>query len=735
MSSISIWLEGPSRSGKTDRLVHHVCALLPIAPVRLPVQPASLGDVDTSGLGAAMGHGGSPVLPERLAETLVFAATGDNRIDLVERLTRATHGDYPLHSTTPLGFFETEVTLFWSLLVQALDLKAQFPLRLASENEQELATQLWRPELDRAIATVNSVNESRLVRQLLDVLYLAALSGTPIADIPTVLEQGLADPLADLYFSPEHIGVMLEQWQRWCLERGLLTYGIMVSLYEQYLLPHPVYRHQLRQRYRFVVADDVDEYPAIARSLFEVLLEQNINAVFSFNPDGAVRLGLGADPAYLRELAQRCQVETLGEDAVAGLGQTLGAGVVKLVFDPLALVTLPETVQTLQTTSRAELLRRTANLIVEAVTTGQVQPRDVAVIGPGLDAIARYSLTTILMQHSIPVESLHDQRPLNSSPIVRALLTLLTLVYPHLGRLVERDAVAEMLVVLSYPSTGNTLETVEGAEVDRSTPPQPRSALIDAVRAGLIADHCFAPHPDRPRLLPITTFPRWDRLGYQAATAYTAIVNWIELQREQLEQRLIPNALTLLDRAIQQFFLGGGSLPSDQLSALRQLIETAQRYWMIRDRVAPGRGDGSNPLIVSRFIQLLRSGTVTANPYPVRLVGPASNAVTLATVFQYRSSRRAHRWQFWLDAGSSRWLNGVDALFAAPLFLHEWSGRVWSAADTLTSNEQRLRRILLDLLNRSEERLYLCHSDLATNGQEQTGMLLTMIDMATPISR
>lgn len=92
------------------------------------------------------------------------------------------------------------------------------------------------------------------------------------------------------------------------------------------------------------------------------------------------------------------------------------------------------------------------------------------------------------------------------------------------------------------------------------------------------------------------------------------------------------------------------------------------------------------------------------------------------------------RWQFWLDAGSSRWLSGVDSLFAAPLFLQDWSGRVWDVEDTQMMNEQRLRRILLDLLARAEERLFLCYSDLSTSGQEQTGVLTTLVNAAIPLS-
>jgi hypothetical protein len=197
---------------------------------------------------------------------------------------------------------------------------------------------------------------------------------------------------------------------------------------------------------------------------------------------------------------------------------------------------------------------------------------------------------------------------------------------------------------------------------------------------------------------------------------------------------LIASPVVLLDRAIQRFFLGGSHLPFDQLAALRELIETAQHYWEVDLRLRQtDRSDAPPALAVSRFIQLLRQGTVTANPFPVRSIGPASNAVTLSTVFQYRASRRSHRWQFWFDAGSTRWLSGVDALFGSPLFLQSWSGRPWTVEDALTANEQRLRRILLDLLARTEERVYLCYSDLATNGQEQTGGLMALVNAALPI--
>lgn len=714
-----IWITGPTRSGKTTQLIQQGCTWV--------AQSGTLNDLQQ---------------PIAMPGALVLAATGDNRIDLDARLTGALQGTYPFHSTTPLGFFQDEVTLFWPLLIQQLDLKAQFPVRLNPENEQELATRLWRSQLDEMIARQPAVNEERLVRRLLDLFQLTHLAGIPLEDMPTILQQGLAGQEQELPLPFSQVETLLQQWQHWCLERGLLTYGIITALYWQYLLPHTTYQRHLLQRYQMVLADDVDEYPAIARSLFEIFIQGGSTVVFTFNPDGAVRLGLGADPAYLADLADHCQMISLTHQPSPCLGSEWGDAIVEFVTDPMVFLALPESMQTIQTTSRAELLRQIAELIVKAVQSGQVEPREVAVIAPGLDAIARYTLSEILSKHQIPVESLNDQRPLTSFPIIRSLLTLLAFVYPGLGRLIDRDAVAEMLVVLSQKQGASSLAQpqITSPPASSHSPTLPLShplSLIDPVRAGLLADYCFAPHPDRPRLLPPNTFPRWDRLGYQASETYQSLLQWIETQKTQLDQRLIPNAVSLLDRAIQHFLITERTLSFDQLSALRQLIETAQHYWDINSRLRQSqlsKSDAPASMTVSSFIQLLRNGTVTSNPYPVRPIGPNSNAVTLANVFQYRSNRRAHRWQFWLDTGSTRWLSGVDALFAAPLFLHGWSGRAWTAADTLTANEQRLRRILLDLLSRAEERVYLCHSDLATSGQEQTGVLLSLVNGAVSVN-
>lgn len=705
----SVWIIGSSRSGKTSRLVQQFSSWL------------------ESGV-----HGRYRKLEQKRLypqqsepAVLVLAANDDNRRTLSDKIVAATAGKYPIRAKTPLGFFQDEVILFWPLLIQILNLKAQFPVKLRPETEQELATQLWRSHFQGEIARPVGVSEYRLVRRLLDILQLAAYSGTPVEEIPSIFAAA-GEGEGDNY-------ELLLEWRNWCWQRGFLTYGITTELYYKYLLPDPDYQRHLVRRYQFILADDVDDYPAIARDLFEFLLNQGSPGAFTYNPDGAIRLGLGADPNYLQTLAKRCQIETLNQPPQT-LANTLSIPVVELVTQPMALMTLPESVQIIQTISRGDLLRQTANFIIQAVQSG-VQPQEIAVIAPGLDAIARYTLVEILSKQGIPVESLNDQRSLITSPIIRALLTLLAFVYPGLGRLVDRDAVAEMLVVLSQNSLGFQPQGEVRREAGENYELQ-----IDPVRAGLLADYCFEPHPERPNLLHVTVYDRWDRIGYAATTAYEQILQWIEGQRSQQEQRLIPSPISLLDRAIQRFLWNGSNLPFEQLSALRELLETAQHYWEVDarlqqiERSAADLKNEAPHATIAQFIQLLRRGTITANPYPVRPIGPASRAVTLATIFQYRSNRRFHQWQFWLDAGSPLWLSGGAAtLFGAPLFLQHRFGRPWTAAEAINADEERLQRILRDLLGRVGERVYLCHSELAVNGQEQNGPLLPLINAAVPI--
>lgn len=746
MPDTSLWITGATLSGKTSRLIEEFCirGQQIQSPLNQIVPTVRLEKLKSDR------HNQIGVSQHTEPQILILAANTENRINLMDRISEATSEQYPYYSTTPLGFFEDEVILFWPLLIQALKLRGQFPLRLRPETEQELASRFWSPQIEKLKQP--GVSLERMIRRTLDLFQLAAFSCTPTEEIGIVLQQGFEDvgtgTLTALDDFCANIAELLQEWRDWCCQGGLLTYGIITELYWRYLLPNSTYQQHLIHRYPFVLADNLDEYPAITYRLFDFLLDNGATGVFTYNPDGSIRLGLGADPEYLAQLQDRCQTEIL--ETPKNLAQEIGEPIMELVVNNNYLNIYQRQLRTylklIPARSRAALLQNVAKMIVQDINLGIVKPEEVAIIAPGLDAIARYSLMSILEDAGIAVESLKEQRPLISYPMIRALLSILTLVYPGLGRLVDRDAMAEMLVVLSQSSISKGERQIDGQENLQKT------SDIDPVRAGLLADHCFYPDIAHPRLLPIQTFSRWDRVGSRATCFYNQILEWIEKQRSQQQEGQLPNPIFLLDRAIQSFFISS-YLSLAQLSALRELMETATHYWEVERRLQqnsqlevtepmtddPMEKDSSSST-VEKFIQFLRRGVVSANPYPIPSIVHSPSAVTLATIFQYRASRKCHRWQYWLDVGSPLWLSGGTAtLYGATLFLQGQLGKCWTIEDSQKSDRERLRRILLDLLSRvsysnsssvngsNEHRIYLCHSDLAVNGQEQTGPLLPLV--------
>jgi hypothetical protein len=670
-------VEGGTRSGKTEVLVAQFCQWLETKVV-LDKQSQQKGKI------------------------LVLAGNDESKRRLGDKLAIAIQGKYPITAKTTIGFIQDEVLLFYPLLIQKLNLPAHIPLRLRPETEQELATKLWQPALQRLNWREIAPSEYRFVRRTLDLLLLAAYSCTPMEAIPRLLAQGFgAEGCANpIYGCLESLAV---EWRDWCLERGLLTYGIMAELYWRYLFPNPEYQRNLSGRYMGMLGADVDDYPAIGRNLCEWLLDRGVWGAFSYNPDGMVRLGLSADPSYCLGLRARCE-SVINLDAVATPlfdDRSQIDRIVDVVLNPGTFLALPQGVKSIETRTRGQMLKQVAQFAIDEIQAGRIQPSDIAIIAPGLDAIARYTITDMFDRHQIPIASLNAQLPLNSNPGVRALLTLLALTYPGLGQLISRDEIADLLVTLS-------------------------GAAIDPVRAGLLADYCFAPSIAQPRLLPHTNFPRWDRLGAVGTEAYEGIVAWVAKVQQQ---QPLPSPLNLLSRSIEYFFQKGNYLPYDALSALRELMETAEHYWQVAERThPPAELIAAEHQIVAQFILLLRQGTISANPYPFGQLQPDLQAVTLSNIFQYRGTKRSHPWQFWLDVGSPLWAEGGAAtLYGANLLLKDRMGKHWTELDSQTSDEQRLERILRDLCNRVDERLYLCNSDLAIDGQEQVGVLLTLV--------
>lgn len=98
--------------------------------------------------------------------------------------------------------------------------------------------------------------------------------------------------------------------------------------------------------------------------------------------------------------------------------------------------------------------------------------------------------------------------------------------------------------------------------------------------------------------------------------------------------------------------------------------------------------------IVSQFLTLIRKGTITANPLLEYNQNNSDDSednfssleggLLISTIYQYRSHRCRHRWQFWMDTGSRFWSQGLG-LFAYEAFLQPIEKKC-------SNNAKRVRR-------------------------------------------
>jgi hypothetical protein len=126
--------------------------------------------------------------------------------------------------------------------------------------------------------------------------------------LPVLLPEGMPPG-----FAPELVwqrwGEALVAWRDWCLERSLVTYGVMTELYWRHLLPQPLYQDKLLERFCAVLVDDLDEYPAVTAAWLQILRGRGVPGAITWNPQGKVRLGVGADPDRLETLLKPgCEV-------------------------------------------------------------------------------------------------------------------------------------------------------------------------------------------------------------------------------------------------------------------------------------------------------------------------------------------------------------------------------------------------------------------------------------------
>jgi hypothetical protein len=122
----------------------------------------------------------------------------------------------------------------------------------------------------------------------------------------------------------------------------------------------------------------------------------------------------------------------------------------------------------------------------------------------------------------------------------------------------------------------------------------------------------------------------------------------------------------------------------------------------------------------------LVSEGLLAAVHPLSWQKEEANAVFIAPAYTYLMRNRPTRYQFWMDVGSAAWGERLEQPITHPYVLRRNYpiDHIWDDEDEQAANWTTLYKLVLGLIRRCSEKIYLAIADLGEQGFEQRGPLL-----------
>jgi hypothetical protein len=125
---------------------------------------------------------------------------------------------------------------------------------------------------------------------------------------------------------------------------------------------------------------------------------------------------------------------------------------------------------------------------------------------------------------------------------------------------------------------------------------------------------------------------------------------------------------------------------------------------------------------------MVEQGVIAAT-YVTSWQAEPTGAVLVAPAYTFLMINRPVDVQFWLDVGSRGWWERLYQPLTHPYVLSRtWpEGEVWGDEHEFASRQLALGKLILGLLRRCRQRVYLGIADLGAQGYEQRGPLLQAV--------
>lgn len=613
------------------------------------------------------------------------------------------------------GLARRMIQRFWPLVAEEAGFDENRPPNfLTLETAQYFMSRVADPLMEEGAFAGLSVLESRLYSQLIDNPSKAALVGFPVSEIaPRLKDAWIGSSERESVF--DDVQRAADQYVELCREHNLLDYGIQLKVFCEHLWTEPACRTYLRDTYRHLIADNVEEDVPVTHDILLDWIPEFESALVICDEGGGYRRFLGADPESARRLKDPCEHHlALDEDErlangeveqsaaeepkITGLGKQLSVAFRPHkgnLAPPSEIRELREQLDVLYEDTYPEMLESVAGQIQDLIQGG-TPPDDIVVVAPFLSDTLRYELSNTLDRLEVPYSLRRPSRPLSKEPAVKALLAFAAAGHPNWK--VQLD-VRDVAQALSF--------SIED---------------LDPIRAHLLAYSVYESDEGRPRLRPFSEVrgQRQERVTYRLGRRYDAIQSWITRYVSEETQPLDHFLNRIFGEVLSQE--GYGFHDDFEAGALAdRLVESARKFRQVIEKA-----ELEEPMAVGRlYLQTVRKG-VAAAQYVQDWAESADEGVLLTPAHTFLVQNRKARHQFWLDIGSTGWHSRIRQPLTHPYVLsRQWDeGDEWTDADEMAAGLSMLGRLANGLTRRCTGRVHLAISGRGQNGEKERGYLL-----------
>ena len=667
----SIFLEGPPGCGKSTAAVHRLLAMIKAG---VPAESILI------------------LTPQRTLAARYYQALRDPSLPAGGLTSILTLG----------GLAQRSVHLFWPLISAQAGFyqPQQPPTFLTLETAQYFMARVASPYLEKGYFEQLTIDRNRLYSQVLDNLNKAAVVGFAHTSISERLKGAwIGNPSQIIAY--DQAQELANDFRVFCLQHNLLDYSLQIEVFLNHLWPSLLVRRYLKDRYRHLIYDNIEEDVPAAHDLLTEWLPDFQSALIITDSGGGNRIFLGADPNHALKLAEACQVHiTMAETFVSspqirGFQNALESAIQRESLD----LHSPTELQAAFTHSGVrfftEMIDQACRQVVDLVHGRGVQPGEIAVLMPYLSDALRHALFTRLQAEQIPVRSLRPSRSLRDEPAARCLLTLARLAHPKWGMPVTKGEVRSMLLLA----------------IDN----------LDLIRADLLVEILFRPRHDHGPLLefdPLNAAMQ-ERITFSVGERYTQLRAWLEAYREQQQEELDIFLARLFGELLSQPGFGFHH-DFDAAAVTARLIESVQKFRRVAEPALMTAGTPSG----KEYLQVLGEGVIAAQ-YLISYQQPVE-AVLVAPAYTFIMANQPVSYQIWLDTGSLGWWERLFQPLTHPYVLsRSWQpGAPWTDKDEYNANQQALARLVRGLLQRCKQHVFLYTARINERGAEERGPLL-----------